>query len=42
MQLATTRVTIEKVDVGRTRMSIESRFPRANEAIEWIRATGTD
>ena len=41
MPLATTRVTIEKVDVGRTRMSIESSFASA-EAMEWILATGTD
>ncbi len=41
MLLATTRVTIEEVDVGRTRMSIESRFPSA-EAMEWVLATGTD
>jgi uncharacterized protein YndB with AHSA1/START domain len=41
MQLATTRVTIEEVAVGRTRMSIESRFPNA-EAMEWVLATGTD
>ena len=41
MPLATTRVTIEEVDVGRTRMSIESSFPSA-EAMEWILATGTD
>jgi uncharacterized protein YndB with AHSA1/START domain len=41
MQLATTRVTIEEVGVGRTRMSIESRFPSA-EAMEWVLATGTD
>ena len=41
MQLATTRVTIEEVGVGRTRMWIESRFPNA-EAMEWVLATGTD
>ena len=41
MQLATTRVTIEEVDVGRTRMSIESSYPSA-EAMEWVLATGTD
>ena len=41
MQLATTRVTIEQVGVGRTRMLIESRFQSA-EAMEWILATGTD
>src|SRR5207244_2635211 len=41
MPLATTRVTIEEVDVGRTRMSIESSFPSA-EAMEWILSTGTD
>jgi uncharacterized protein YndB with AHSA1/START domain len=41
MPLATTRVTIEEVDVGRTRMSIESSFPSA-EAMEWILTTGTD
>jgi len=39
--LATTRVAIEQVNEGRTRMSIESRFPSA-EAMEWILATGTD
>jgi uncharacterized protein YndB with AHSA1/START domain len=38
---ATTRVTIEEVAVGRTRMLIESRYPSA-EAMEWILATGTD
>ena len=41
MQLATTRVALEQVNEGRTRMSIESRFPSA-EAMEWILATGTD
>ena len=41
MPPATTRVTIEEVDVGRTRMSIESSFPSA-EAMEWVLATGTD
>jgi uncharacterized protein YndB with AHSA1/START domain len=41
MQLATTRVTIDEVGVGRTRMSIESRFPNA-DAMEWVLATGTD
>ena len=41
MQLATTRVTIEEVGVGRTRMSIESRFPNA-AAMEWVLAAGTD
>jgi len=41
MQLATTRVTIEEIAVGRTRMSIESRFPNI-EAMEWVLATGTD
>ena len=41
MPLATTRVTIDQVDVGRTRMSIESSFPSA-EAMEWILTTGTD
>ena len=40
MLLATTRVTIEAVDVGRTRMSIESRFPSA-EAMEQVLATST-
>ena len=40
-QLATTRVTIEEIGVGRTRMSIESRFSSA-EAMEWILSTGTD
>ena len=40
-QLATTRVTIEEVGLGRTRMLIESRFP-STEAMEWILATGTD
>ena len=38
---ATTRVTVEELDVGRTRMSIESRFPSV-EAMEWILATRTD
>ena len=41
MPPATTRVTIEELDVGRTRMSIESRFP-SMEAMEWILATRTD
>lgn len=41
MPPATTRVTIEAVDVGRTHMSIESRFPSV-KAMEWILATGTD
>jgi uncharacterized protein YndB with AHSA1/START domain len=41
MPPATTRVTIEEVDVGRTRMSIESSYPSA-EAMEWVLATGTD
>ena len=41
MPPATTRVTIDEVDVGRTRMSIESRFPSA-EAMEWVLASGTD
>jgi len=41
MPPATTRVTIEELDVGRARMSIESRFPRP-EAMEWVLATGTD
>jgi uncharacterized protein YndB with AHSA1/START domain len=41
MPPATTRVTIDEVDVGRTRMSIESSFPSA-EAMEWVLATGTD
>jgi uncharacterized protein YndB with AHSA1/START domain len=41
MPPATTRVTIEGVDVGRTRMSIESSYPSA-EAMEWVLATGTD
>ena len=41
MPLGTTRVTIEEVDVGRTRMSMESSFPSA-EAMEWVLATGTD
>src|SRR5919199_1263452 len=35
LPLATTRVTIDQVDVGCTRMSIESRFPSV-EAMEWI------
>jgi uncharacterized protein YndB with AHSA1/START domain len=41
LPLATTRVTIQEVDVGRTRMAIESRFPSV-EAMEWILTTGTD
>ncbi len=41
MPAATTRVTIEGVDVGRTRMSIQSSYPSA-EAMEWVLATGTD
>ena len=41
MLLATTRVTIEEVEVGRTRMSIESSFASV-EAMEWILTTGTD
>jgi len=38
---ATTRVTIEQVRVGRTRMFIESTFPSA-EAMEWLLASGSD
>ena len=41
MPPATTRVTIEEVDVGRTRMSIESSYPSV-EVMEWVLATGTD
>jgi hypothetical protein len=41
MPPATTRVTIEEVDVGRTRMWIDSSFPSA-EVMEWVLATGTD
>jgi hypothetical protein len=41
MPPAATRVTIEEVDIGRTRMSIESSFPSA-EAMEWVLATCTD
>jgi uncharacterized protein YndB with AHSA1/START domain len=41
MSLTMTRVTIEEVDVGRTRTSIVSRFPGV-EAMEWILTTGTD
>jgi len=41
MQLATTRVTIEELEVGPTRMSIESSFT-SPEAMEWILTTGTD
>jgi uncharacterized protein YndB with AHSA1/START domain len=41
MPPATTRVTIEEVDVVRTRMRIESSFPNA-DAMEWVMATGTD
>ena len=41
MQLATTRVTIEEVDVGRARMSIESSFPSA-EAMEQVLAMGME
>jgi uncharacterized protein YndB with AHSA1/START domain len=41
MPPATTRVTIEEVGVGRTRMSIESSYPSV-EAIEWVLGTGTD
>jgi uncharacterized protein YndB with AHSA1/START domain len=41
MPPATTRVTIEEVDGGRTRMSIESSYPSA-ETMEWVLATGTD
>lgn len=38
---ATTRVTIEAVEAGRTRMSTETVFPSA-EGMEWLLATGTD
>jgi hypothetical protein len=41
MPPATTRVTIEEVDVGRTHMRIDSSFLSA-EAMEWVVATGTD
>jgi uncharacterized protein YndB with AHSA1/START domain len=41
MPLTTARVTIEPVDSGRTRMSIESRFPSA-EAMEQILAMGME
>ena len=38
---ATTHVTIEAVDLGRSRMSIETVFPSA-EGMEWLLATGSD
>jgi uncharacterized protein YndB with AHSA1/START domain len=38
---ATTRVTIEAVDAGRTHMSTETVFP-SPEGMEWLLATGTD
>ena len=41
LPLTTARVTIEPVDSGRTRMSIESRFPSA-EAMEQILAMGME
>jgi uncharacterized protein YndB with AHSA1/START domain len=41
LPLTTARVTIEEVGTGRTRMSIESRFPSA-EAMEQILAMGME
>jgi uncharacterized protein YndB with AHSA1/START domain len=38
---STARVTIEAIDAGRTRMSIESRFPSA-EAMEQVLAMGME